>query len=346
MPSLDIGPRRLTAFLVAATFGPSGPSYTPPARTEKRRSDWAGEGQSASGNCLSTLQIRLARDPDAAAPSRPPVCIGDEPRRDRATHAVLLRKALRLPPGIAEARVIDLLWHTPTGVIDRRATPTVAAAVPGTIATLQGAGLEASGPAGRQQQGALQGGLRGRHRPHRPRVLPRRAEVHPAPAARGQHPLRQRAHRGLQRQEADAASGLYRRPGGARGAADAGAGLSADRGPLRQGAAQSHAGRAGAGAGAARMAGQVLAGAEGLARPRRRGRAAAPARRCGGCLPGVGPLAAARLRRAAGGAAGARPGAAELQAAAGPRHRGRRPHPRAGLPMRCPSPSPARSARR
>ena len=50
---------------------------------------------------------------------------------------LLLKKALRLPPGVTEARVIDLLWHTPTGVIDRRATPTVAAAVPGTIATLR-----------------------------------------------------------------------------------------------------------------------------------------------------------------------------------------------------------------
>ena len=50
---------------------------------------------------------------------------------------LLLKKALRLPPGVTEARVIDLLWHTPNGVIDRRATPTVAAAVPGTIATLR-----------------------------------------------------------------------------------------------------------------------------------------------------------------------------------------------------------------
>jgi len=50
---------------------------------------------------------------------------------------LLLRKALRLPPGISEPRIIDLLWHTPTGVIDRRATPTVAAATPGTIATLE-----------------------------------------------------------------------------------------------------------------------------------------------------------------------------------------------------------------
>src|SRR5215510_8795243 len=51
--------------------------------------------------------------------------------------ALLLKKALRLPPGCAEPRAIDLLWHTPTGVIDRRATPTVLAAVPGTIATLE-----------------------------------------------------------------------------------------------------------------------------------------------------------------------------------------------------------------
>ena len=50
---------------------------------------------------------------------------------------ILLKKALRLPPGVGEPRVIDLLWHTPAGVIDRRATPTVAEAVPGTIATLE-----------------------------------------------------------------------------------------------------------------------------------------------------------------------------------------------------------------
>jgi ATP-dependent DNA helicase RecG len=50
---------------------------------------------------------------------------------------VLLKKALRLPPGVTDPRVIDLVWHMPTGVIDRRATPTVAAAIPGTIATLE-----------------------------------------------------------------------------------------------------------------------------------------------------------------------------------------------------------------
>jgi len=50
---------------------------------------------------------------------------------------VLLKKALHLPPGVTEPRVIDLVWHMPTGVIDRRATPTVADSIPGTIATLE-----------------------------------------------------------------------------------------------------------------------------------------------------------------------------------------------------------------
>jgi ATP-dependent DNA helicase RecG len=48
-----------------------------------------------------------------------------------------LKKVLRLPPGVIEPRVIDLLWHAPTGLVDRRATPTIASAVPGTIATLE-----------------------------------------------------------------------------------------------------------------------------------------------------------------------------------------------------------------
>ncbi|MGI9524182.1 MAG: ATP-dependent DNA helicase RecG [Hyphomicrobiaceae bacterium] len=46
-----------------------------------------------------------------------------------------LSKALDLPPGVQEARVVDLLWHMPTGVIDRRAEPNLADATPGTIAT-------------------------------------------------------------------------------------------------------------------------------------------------------------------------------------------------------------------
>lgn len=51
--------------------------------------------------------------------------------------ATLLKKAVRLPPGVREPRVLDLLWHLPTGVIDRRAEPSIAEAVPGTIVTLK-----------------------------------------------------------------------------------------------------------------------------------------------------------------------------------------------------------------
>jgi ATP-dependent DNA helicase RecG len=59
---------------------------------------------------------------------------------------VLLKKCLTLPPGVAEPRVLDLLWHLPTGVIDRRAEPTVAAAVPGSIATLKVRALKHKAP--------------------------------------------------------------------------------------------------------------------------------------------------------------------------------------------------------
>ncbi|MFN3868340.1 MAG: ATP-dependent DNA helicase RecG, partial [Hyphomicrobiaceae bacterium] len=51
--------------------------------------------------------------------------------------ALLLKKALALPPGVAEPRVVDVLWHLPTGVVDRRAEPHVADAVPGSIVTLK-----------------------------------------------------------------------------------------------------------------------------------------------------------------------------------------------------------------
>ncbi len=50
---------------------------------------------------------------------------------------LLLRKCLTLPPGVMEPRVLDLLWHLPAGVIDRRAEPNIADAVPGSIATLK-----------------------------------------------------------------------------------------------------------------------------------------------------------------------------------------------------------------
>ncbi|NOT70874.1 MAG: ATP-dependent DNA helicase RecG [Hyphomicrobium sp.] len=51
--------------------------------------------------------------------------------------ALLLKKCLALPPGVTEARVLDLLWHMPAGIVDRRAEPSTRDAVPGSIVTLK-----------------------------------------------------------------------------------------------------------------------------------------------------------------------------------------------------------------
>lgn len=50
---------------------------------------------------------------------------------------LLLKKCLMLPPGISEPRVLDLLWHMPAGIIDRRAEPSSRDAVPGSVVTLK-----------------------------------------------------------------------------------------------------------------------------------------------------------------------------------------------------------------
>ncbi|MEM1307151.1 MAG: ATP-dependent DNA helicase RecG [Pseudomonadota bacterium] len=60
--------------------------------------------------------------------------------------ATLLKKAVNLPPGILEPRVIDLIWHAPHSVVDRRAEPTLAEATPGTIATFAVRVVKTSGP--------------------------------------------------------------------------------------------------------------------------------------------------------------------------------------------------------
>ncbi|MEN2494980.1 MAG: ATP-dependent DNA helicase RecG [Hyphomicrobiaceae bacterium hypho_1] len=48
-----------------------------------------------------------------------------------------LRKAIASPSGVDETRIIDLFWHLPNGVIDRRSKPSLAEAKPGTIATFK-----------------------------------------------------------------------------------------------------------------------------------------------------------------------------------------------------------------
>ena len=59
---------------------------------------------------------------------------------------LLLNKCLVLPPMVTEARIVDLLWHLPTGVIDRRAEPAIRDCVAGSIVTLKVTVLKHKGP--------------------------------------------------------------------------------------------------------------------------------------------------------------------------------------------------------
>ena len=241
---------------------------------------------------------------------------------------VLLKKCLALPPGVVEPRVLDLLWHLPNGVIDRRAEPTVAEAVPGSIATLKVRVLKHKAPPRGNTRAPYKVADRGRHRPPRSGVFPRRAQVHRAPAPRGRGALRVGPRRALRRDAADVASRLHRGPGPARRAADAGAGLSAYRGPLRQDHAEGLTPGARSPARGPRVAGAAMAQGARLAGLRRGAAAPAPADRCSRRVAGRAALATARLRRAACGPARARARAHELQGPARPQRQGRRTHPR------------------
>ena len=241
---------------------------------------------------------------------------------------LLLKKALRLPPVVTEARVIDLLWHTPAGVIDRRATPTVAAAVPGTIATLRVRVLKhRPSPRGNSrapykvgcedetgrldlvffhadprfiQRQLPEGSLR--YVSGRVDIFNDRKQMsHPdyivPPEARADLPMLEP---------------VYPLTAGLSGKVL----LKAVRGALELVPELPEW--------------QDPAWLKGRGWPDLKGALTRlhHARRAGGRLGRLGALAAARLRRAAGRAAGAGPGAAELQAAGRAQRRGRRPHPR------------------
>jgi len=119
----------LTLDAVAATLR----SYNVPDGYGKVR-DWGGFGSRSSGRMPNAEQRRYRMRPNEITPlfAGAQTLAGIGPRL-----VTLLKKALRLPPGVTAPRVIDLLWHLPTGVIDRSAEPRLAEAVPGTIATFQ-----------------------------------------------------------------------------------------------------------------------------------------------------------------------------------------------------------------
>ncbi|MEL7542844.1 MAG: ATP-dependent DNA helicase RecG, partial [Pseudomonadota bacterium] len=66
--------------------------------------------------------------------------------------AALIKTAVRTPAGVADARVNDLLWHLPSGLIDRTAQPPVQDATPGTIVTLRVRVVKHAGPPNRKSR--------------------------------------------------------------------------------------------------------------------------------------------------------------------------------------------------
>lgn len=63
----------------------------------------------------------------------------------------LLGKLLNSPAG-SDPRILDLIWHLPTGATDRRARPKISEALPGQLATLEVTILKHFAPKGRQSR--------------------------------------------------------------------------------------------------------------------------------------------------------------------------------------------------
>ena len=200
-----------------------------------------------------------------------------------------------LPAGITEPRVLDLLWHLPNGVVDRRAEPAIAEAVPGSIATLKVRILKHYPPP------------RGNNRaPYKVRVeddtgkldlvffhAERKFIERQLPVGEERYVVG--ARRALRREAADVAPRLHRAAGGARRPADARAGLSAHRRAVRQDRAEGDAAGAGALARGAGMAGGDLGAARGWPDCLRGAAAAAQADRRGRRVDRRPAVAAARL---------------------------------------------------
>lgn len=63
-----------------------------------------------------------------------------------------LKKLLGSPEETDRPRILDLLWHMPIGVIDRRAQPTIAEALPGDLATFKVRVVSHKGPPNRNSR--------------------------------------------------------------------------------------------------------------------------------------------------------------------------------------------------
>ena len=128
---------------------------------------------------------------------------------------------------LAGPRVVDLLWHLPSGLIDRRFSPKVAAALPGTVADPDRPDPRSS-TVGKLAP-ALSGYLRGRYRRTGTGVLPCSRRLSGEGAARRRAPRGQRRRGALRPAITDDAPGPHRRRSRTRRHCHRRAGLSADR---------------------------------------------------------------------------------------------------------------------
>ena len=194
-----------------------------------------------------------------------------------------------------EARIIDLLFHLPTGVIDRRARPKLKDVVPGTVVTVA-VTVDRHRPSPPQPAARALSNLRQRRdrRPD-PHLLQRAPRLSRKAAAGRRAALRVRHHRALRPHAADGASRPRGRRGGPRTVAAGRAGLSADRGAEPQPGAQGGRRRVAEATGLTGVAGPSLGGTRALSAICRCAQDVTPAGVARRSLAGEPRLDAARL---------------------------------------------------
>ena len=271
----------------------------------------------SSRACPSAQQPSLlgcAEPPHAAQRAHAPLCFAAGADRHRsAPDRAVEEVPARCRPASPSRACSTCSGTCPNGVIDRRAEPTVAEAVPGSIATLKVRVLKHKAPP--------RGNTRAPYKVQTEDDTGRLDLIF-------FHAERKFIERQLPVGEERYVSGRVERygdtlqmshpdyivaPGPARRAADAGAGLSAHRGPVGQDHAEGLTPGARSPARGPRVAGAAMAQGARLAGLRRGAAAAAPADRCSRRVARRAALATARLRRAARGPARARARAPELQ---------------------------------
>ena len=234
----------------------------------------------------------------------------------------------KLVEKLAGPLVVDLLWHLPFAVVDRRNAPEVVARQGGRDRHHDRDGRRAPGAA--QSAPALSRVVQRRDRPALPHLLQRpRGLPEEAPAA-GRGARGERQGRDLPGRGADDAPRPCRAARPARADPARRAGLRPDRRPDAAAGAEGHRRRRRALARAAGMAGRGLPQAQQVGRLARRPRARPCAGRGDRPLADASGARAPRLRRASGQPARHRPGAPSQPHRRGPRHQGRRQAARQG----------------